>query len=144
MALPGQSGVDEFAAIYQSLTERPRGGVAKDLATPMWAIVSRPLLEMTEPHRPFPITVTALSPSDGTHKLALEEIGRLIPKPGEAQRRITNIAPNRTSVTLWIQAGSRRVLLGADLEHTGRAGEGWIGVLASHKDTERATSFKVA
>lgn len=144
MALQGQSGVDEFAAIYESLTERPRGGVPKELAAPMWAIENRVLLERSGSGRPFPVKITSLSPSDGTLKIALKRIGELIPKPGEPQLRITNLAPNLTSVALWIQAGPRRVLLGADLEHTGRAGEGWLAVLASHQDSEPSMIFKVA
>jgi beta-lactamase superfamily II metal-dependent hydrolase len=36
-----------------------------------------------------------------------------------------------------------RALLGADLEHTGRTGEGWTAVMDCHQDTTPAHIFKV-
>ena len=142
--IQGRSGVDEFASIFQLLVERAAGGKPKKLATPVFAIESRRLLlHLVEGSRAFPATVTALSPSDGTVKLAFTDIAQLLPKAGEAQRRIINRAPNHTSVALWIEVGTRRALLGADLEHTGHPGEGWMAVLASHRDPKAATLFKV-
>lgn len=140
--IQGRSGVDEFASIL-GLIEEASGAKAKRIATPKWAIENRKLRDFSEIGRPFRCSVTALSPSDGTMRLALQEIGQLLPKVGERQGRVASLSPNHTSVALWIQAGPVRALLGADLLHTGREGEGWMAVLASHQDAERAVLFKV-
>ncbi len=141
--IQGLSGVDEFASIFKTLLKRAPDEKARKLASPMWAIANRELLHLAGGTHSFPAAVKAVSPSDGTVKLALNDIAQLIPKAGDLQTRITNRAPNRTSVALWVEAGTRRVLLGADLEHTHHSGEGWMAVLACHSDPAAATVFKV-
>jgi hypothetical protein len=89
---------------------------------------------------PYDVTVTALSPSDGTITLAIQELAKLIPNAGEQQRRISNRSPNHNSIVLWIEAGPVTALLGADLENTGKAGDGWTAVLQCHKDGGKARS----
>jgi hypothetical protein len=142
-AIQGRSGVDEFASIFELLVEMAPEGKAKKLAAPVFAIENRKLLHLEGGGRSFPAAVTALSPSDGTVRLAFTDIAHWLPKAGDTQRRVTNRSPNLTSVVLWIEAGARRVLLGADLEHTGCPGEGWIAVLACHDGSGAATIFKV-
>lgn len=137
------SGVDEFAAIFDLILERKAKKQPTKLVAPLFAIENRTLLTLPNGARRFPARVIALSPSDGTVKIALEQISQLIPKSGGEQRRIQNRAPNKTSVVLWIEVGSRRALLGADLEETGYHGEGWSGVLSSFHPSERAAIFKV-
>lgn len=141
--IQGASGVDEFASIFRLLQQRAPVGTPKKLASPMWSVQGRRLLDLHGESRSFPASITALSPSDGTVKLAFADFAKLVPREGEPQRRITGQGANRTSVVLWVQAGDRRALLGADLEHTGQGGEGWIAVLDSHTDSEAATVFKV-
>lgn len=142
-AIQGESGVDEFASIYDSLVERAEAAKVKRVATPKWAIQDRKLLELPGLGRSFPVTITALSPSDGTVALALEGIAAQLPKVGDPQQRIPNVTPNQASVVLWIQAGPFRALLGADLEHSNNVDVGWRAILSSHQDTERAFVFKV-
>jgi hypothetical protein len=140
----GRSGVDELASILELLVTNRAPGKPKELVAPLFAIENRRLILLTPGKgRSFPASVTALSPSDGAVKLALAEIANLIPRPGETQRRIINRSPNHASVVLWIEAGERRALLGADLEQTNRAGEGWIAVLTCHQDSAPAAVFKV-
>jgi len=141
--IQGRSGVDEFAAIFRLLVENAPTEKSKRLAAPQFAIENRTLLSLPADGRPFSAAVKALSPSDGTVRLALTDIARWLPKAGEAQRRIINRSPNSTSVVLWVEVGTRRALLGADLEHTAQSGEGWIGVLTCHRSAELATVFKV-
>lgn len=141
--LQGSSGVDEFASIFQLLRERAPAQFPTRLVTPKFAIENRTLLSLSSRTRSFPASVRALSPSDGTVKLAFNDFARMIPRPGEAQRRLTNRAPNSTSVVLWVEVGPRRALLGADLEHTGRSGEGWMAVLGCHTNADLAAIFKV-
>jgi hypothetical protein len=144
-SIQGRSGVDEFATILEHLVERAnaRTGQNKELESPMWAVENRRLLHMTESARPFPVSIAALSPSDSTIMLSMREIATLIPQAGEAQRRIINRSPNHASVVLWVEAGSLRALLGADLEETGRAGEGWSAVVATQQEPSQAMVFKV-
>jgi hypothetical protein len=141
--IQGASGVDEFARIFRILIEREARTRERSLVAPTFAIENRPLLQLSSQKRSCPAVVRALSPSDGTVRLALGDIATLIPKAGEVQRRITNRAPNCTSVVVWVEMGARRALLGADLEHTGRSRDGWTAVLGSHNDPCRATVYKV-
>jgi Metallo-beta-lactamase superfamily len=143
-SVQSNSGVEEFKAILDLLVDRGKAaGTQKKLVAPQLAVQNRSLLHLPMLGRSFSATVTALSPSDGTVKKAFADIAAWLPKVGEAQRRIPNHAPNQTSVALWITAGSRRVLLGADLEHTNNQGEGWMAVLARHQDAKTAAVFKV-
>ena len=103
---------------------------------------NRRLLHM-DGARPFPASIISLSPSDGSVKRALNELVGLIPVTGQARRRIVDRSPNHASVVLWIEAGERRILLGADLEHSGVNAEGWLAVLANLQDKTRAGLFKV-
>jgi hypothetical protein len=139
--IQGRSGVDEFAAILGLIGDSAAEKTLR-LATPKWAIENRKLLDLIGVDRTFSATVTALSPSDGTLALAYTEIAQVLPKTGDIQRRITNLSPNHTSVVLWVEAGPMRALLGADLLHTGHAGEGWGAVLSCKRD-ETAAFFKV-
>jgi hypothetical protein len=141
--LQQNSGVDEFGSVLDLLLERRQQDLHQNLVSPQWAIENRSLLQLSTNPRLFPASITALSPSDGTLKLAFDKIGGLIPQPGEAQRRIPNETPNKTSVALWLEVGLRRVLLGADLEHSGRVGEGWMAVIDSFQGTQKADLFKV-
>jgi hypothetical protein len=66
-----------------------------------------------------------------------------MPNEGETQRRIPNISPNKSSVVLWVAAGAQSALLGADLEHSARAEEGWLAVLNAREMERKADIFKV-
>ena len=134
-SIQGSSGVEEFAAIY--------GLIEKMGEAPKWAVQDRELLGLPGAGRSFPVTIKALSPSDRTVALALASIAARMPKVGSPQRRIQNVTPNESSVVLWIQAGQKRVLLGADLEHTNESALGWLGILSSHTDADPAFAFKV-
>ncbi len=137
------SGVDEFVSILETMAEKTTTPQAKRRATPMWATEHRSLLQLNQRDGCFPATVTALSPSDSTIKLAFADLARLLPQTGDKQRRVTNRSPNHTSVVLWIEAGSMRALLGADLEHTSQSDEGWMAVVKCHHDPQSAALFKV-
>ena len=130
-SLQGDSGVDEFGKIVKILKERGRLNVNQKNASPVFAIQDRLLLQRNEIGRLFPATITALSPSDVAVTLALSKIACFIPKPNQLQRRITNRPPNEASVVLFVEVGCRTALFGADLEHSGRAEEGWLAILDS-------------
>ena len=54
--------------------------------------------------------------------------------------------PNHLSVVLEVTVGTRRVLLGGDLEHNaGRSTEGWQAIIDDpHRTTQRSAAYKVA
>jgi hypothetical protein len=134
--ITGRSGVDEFASILKELDARGQ-------RAPIFAVENKQLLSLSGTERPFPITLETLSPANPTIRLALSEIASLIPGEGEPQRRIVNRSPNHASVVLWVRAGPVRVLLGADLQQTGRKDEGWSAVVACHQDHVPGHLFKV-
>jgi beta-lactamase superfamily II metal-dependent hydrolase len=143
-SVQGNSGVEEFGRILGILRERAGNAQRPSLGSPLWAIENRRLLRLERQGvRDFEAQIIALSPSDGTVQQALHEIAGLIPKPGEQQRRIVNQSPNTTSVALWIEVGGRKILLGADLEHTTRPEQGWFAVLSSFQQNGRAQLIKV-
>ncbi len=134
--IPGQSGVEEFAAILSELEARGK-------RAPIFAVEKLPLLALPASGRSFPITLESLSPSNPTIRFALAQIRKFLPKIGEPQRRIVNLTPNHMSVVIWVKAGPIRALLGADLEHTSRNDQGWAAVLGCHGDPLPAHLFKV-
>jgi hypothetical protein len=142
-AMQSNSGVDEFAAIFDLLLKNG-GAIPANLIAPKFAVENRKLLHLSGPPRTYRATVTALSPSDGTVKKAFKDISKWLPKLGERQTRIVNQSPNHTSVVLLIEIGIRQVLLGADLENTNTAGEGRLAVLGAAPSSTAAGIFKVS
>jgi hypothetical protein len=137
------SVVRELAAILRHLAVRRANQQAANLVTPKYAVEHRELLALNDQARPFAVRLRALSPSDTTFGATLLEIASLIPRPGDVPLSVPAHSPNDTSVTLWLEAGNVRVLLGADLEHTNQNGRGWSAVLAAHNDPVAASVFKI-
>lgn len=146
VADPAGSGTKEFGTILQELEKQQNPNAQNRINPPKQAVENRRLLSLQGNGRSFPAAVTALSPSDATHALATLEFARLLPKPGQSQRRITGFEQNHTSVVLLVEAGPVTALLGADLLHTLAQNEGWNAVLAchaNHHNQKRASFFKV-
>ncbi len=141
LSIVDNSGTREFARILDVLKDRPG---ASEVSAPFFALQGRVLLRLSaSPARSTAAAVTALSPSDDSVVRAMNDLRKLMPTAGMPQGRLVSPTPNHNSVVLWVEAGARRVLLGADLEHTGRSGEGWLAVISGHIDTTRAEVFKV-
>jgi beta-lactamase superfamily II metal-dependent hydrolase len=137
------SGLEEFKNIYSTLVNRAKQKRNKILIAPRYAIANRLLLTLPRESDGEVISITALSPSDGTFQKSLEWIRDLMPQAGQIQQRIPNVSPNTTSIVLWIKAGRQNVLLGADLEHSTQSSEGWFAVLTAHNQIGHAGMFKV-
>jgi beta-lactamase superfamily II metal-dependent hydrolase len=129
--IQGQPGTEEFASIL-GLIDSISSRKSTPLASPIWAVENRQLLCMRGDSR-FPVRIIALSPSDVTKRLAMENFAQLLPKAGDSQTRLTVRNENHASVALWIEAGPLTALLGADLEHTENPRTGWKAVLACHE-----------
>lgn len=78
-----------------------------------------------------PCEVHSLSPSDTSVRLALEEIGRLLPSQKEPKRRLVNRRPNHNAVVLSVQVAEVVIILGSDLENTSKDGTGWSVIVDS-------------
>jgi len=135
------SGLSEFRKIYGLLLER-RKNVPADLVAPILANENKCVLYLDGEQRDCLAQVTALSPSDGKVKFAIEAFAKSLPTTGDDQKRIV-VNANDTSVALWVQIGEQHVLLGADLEHTDREGEGWMAVMSSFQGKNKAHIYKI-
>ncbi len=151
-SIDGIEGVAELTAILEQLSSRQADGQPPQLVTPQYAIENRELLNLNDPGRAFPLKIRALSPSDATVHLALQDIAALIPREGDPPNGIPSSASaNHSSVVLWVEAAQHRILLGADLEHVAdqvrvvrrdsgprRSGVGWSPEGPSHHGSEGA------
>jgi hypothetical protein len=137
-----ESGVDEFSEVFNTLMRR-KGSTHASLVSPQLAIQNRVLLKLDRSSASLSVAISSLSPSDGTTRKAITQFGSLIPREGAILGSIPDQPENHTSIALWLNLGTRRVLLGADLEHTGRDGEGWLAVLSSKQDAGKAGIYKV-
>jgi beta-lactamase superfamily II metal-dependent hydrolase len=135
------SGLLEFRKIYGLLLERNKTLTTK-FVSPILANENKRVLYLDGTHRDSVAQVTALSPSDGMVKVAIEAFAKSLPTSGEPQRRIS-VEQNDTSVALWVQVGDQHILLGADLEHSGQQGAGWMAVLASFQGKSKAQLYKI-
>ena len=85
--------------------------------------------------------VIALSPSDTARLRAQHIVAKGLAR---ADERMTLRAgdPNEAAIALWIEVGTTRVLLGADVT-IGPEGCGWKGILSYFQPSERASLFKI-
>ena len=86
-----------------------------------------PVLDMTLPSG-TPLRVEVLAPSHVTVSETARKLGEQI-ETWDTDRRIRWPVPNDQSVVLWIEIGDCRLLLGGDLQRSGRPGRGWTGVV---------------
>lgn len=127
----------EYSRVFQLI--RDRSSDAPDFRPLKWAIEQRTLItESGSTHA----RVTALSPSDEALTRSRIALKSAYPDPGSDIKAI-NIDPNELAIALWVDAGGKSILLGADLS-TGPEGCGWIAVLASFAPSTKASLYKVA
>jgi hypothetical protein len=135
-----ENGTSEFENILQLLAARSelRGRVI----SPGYAKSGTVLYRAGT--APADRVVEALSPSDATMTAAHLRIGALLPQPGGLRIAAPSLSANDLSLALWVRVGDARAVLGADLEETGNAGEGWQAVVASTvRPAGRASIFKI-
>lgn len=139
------TGLDEMAQIFGNLLRRAQRDQRRQSVGPMWAVEGRLLFhrDAGSSGRP-PVRVMALSPSDGTLTLAMHELRQFLPRPAGPERRAVRLTPNERSVVVFAQAGTRAILLGADLEETHNPATGWSAVVDSPvRPAARSEIFKV-
>lgn len=139
------TGLDEMAQILGTLLRRRLPNQRPESAGPMWAAEGRTLFQRgTVANGHQAVRLVALSPSDSTLTLAMHELRQFLPRPAGPERRVVRLTPNERSVVVFAEAGTRAILLGADLEETPNPATGWSAVVASPvRPAVRSEVFKV-
>ena len=91
---------------------------------------------------PLSSRVVALSPSSKAYKQAQRAIRKAYEECSTPPNFFNPVDPNQLALALWVEAGEKRLLLGADLLK-GPQGSGWDAVVASFRPDMRATLFKI-
>ncbi|MGJ0391621.1 MAG: hypothetical protein ACR650_02505 [Methylocystis sp.] len=91
--------------------------------------------------------ILSISPSDADILSFIERVASMMPEEKSTKRSISSVCPNEVSVATVIKIGEATILLGADLENSGKQNSGWEGVLNSHQVSPfapNASLFKIA
>ena len=138
------TGFDEMAAILELLLQRRLPNQRIESVGPIWAAEGKTLLKRDSEATQCPVEVVALSPSDATLTLAMHELRQFLPRAAGPERRAVRLTPNQRSVVVLVEAGTRSVLLGADLENTPNPATGWNAVVRSRlRPATRCEIYKV-
>jgi beta-lactamase superfamily II metal-dependent hydrolase len=125
----------EYGRIFDIVQQR---AVARGGMIPMkFAGQERVLLDDSNGTR-----VLALSPSDQAHARSLQALADAF-AAAQTSRKGGCIDPNELAIALWIEAGDKTILLGADLLK-GPAGCGWGAILDFFRPPAKASVYKVA
>ena len=90
-----------------------------------------------------PVSLEALSPADADVHAFIVQLTEEAERPSP-NRRIMPFSKNHVSVALWLSIGVHKVLLGADLENSSNAQQGWNAVMNSTaRNFGRAKVIKV-
>lgn len=138
------TGFDEMTRMLDVLWNRRLPHQRPESVGPVWAVEGRTLLQRDGANSRQLMRVAALSPSDGTLTLAMHELQQFLPRPAGPERRAVRLTPNQRSVVVFAEAGTRAILLGADLEETSDPATGWNAVIRSPvRPAARGEVFKV-
>jgi hypothetical protein len=85
--------------------------------------------------------VMSLSPSNRSFKRAMRHLRKAIPL-ADTPSTLAPVDANDFAVALWIEAGGKQILLGADLPK-GSVGFGWQAILAGPRPKNKASVYKV-
>jgi beta-lactamase superfamily II metal-dependent hydrolase len=136
-----QSAYSEYRKVFEIVRQRSKSGQVAVLR----AVESRKLLSIAPDADNPAASVVSLSPSDQAVTRSIDALARHVATQLGTRRRPSSFDPNEASVALWVEAGNKTILLGADMLN-GPAKCGWEGVLAAFKPAtdKRASLFKVA
>ena len=119
--------------------------VKKYLMIFMGAMIAGSILIDREENRAV-VRVESLSPSSADHQRMASVFAGKKAELLEADFRQTvpSLHPNLGSVVLRIEVGTRRILLGADMEHRKSEDSGWNAILESSNLRDEADYYKNA
>jgi Metallo-beta-lactamase superfamily len=126
----------EYSNVFRMLEERIVEGIE-----PVQYAQAQLSLYANTGHQ-IPCEVTALSPSSKAFKRAMRSLRKAVPLADVAST-IRLPDANDFAVAMWIEAGDKRLLLGADLPK-GPQGFGWHAVLAGPRPHGKASVYKVS
>jgi beta-lactamase superfamily II metal-dependent hydrolase len=141
-----ENGTTELGMILRYLSERAPSGARAQSVGPAWTQDNQ-LIWRRPPTPGDPgAEVFALAPSAASVTLALQQFGRLVPRPDNSPKKnVVRQEPNEASVVLWVRAGANSALLGADLETTPNPLTGWEAIVQSNRRPGGPSEFfKVA
>ncbi|MEZ5303439.1 MAG: hypothetical protein R3F11_22780 [Verrucomicrobiales bacterium] len=120
------SGLSEFARIFQQIKFRRE----RNEPAPLETCHAGSILIDREENRAV-VRVESLSPSSADHQRMASVFAGKKAELLEADFRQTvpSLHPNLGSVVLRIEVGTRRILLGADMEHRKSEDSGWNAIL---------------
>jgi hypothetical protein len=123
--------LNEFSAAIGEIRDRK----ARGLVNFNFAHVRTQLHEVpsTQSGHGLSCEVVALSPSNGDILDFLERISLTMPQKRTTKRAISSAEPNEVSVVTLIRIGDIEILLGADLENSGRPNSGLEAIISSHR-----------
>lgn len=128
------SGIREFSAVFKQISNR-RKGILR-------AIQDRVLLKKALPDGSS-LEVFSLSPSDKAIHNFENQLSALV-KETAANKVVSSISPNHSSVVTVVRIGNDCICLGGDLETTKDQNTGWSAVLDAQLLPQKAISvFKV-
>lgn len=128
------SGVDEFKKVIDYLRQR---GIK-----PKSACADRCIWKDVKSKKSCELY--ALSPSDASIYLSKLDIANLFPAEGDPKNRVMPLSTNHASVVLLFLLKDISILLGSDLEQTGKQDTGWTAILSSKiRPKRRSSVFKI-
>lgn len=134
--IDGSSGVKEMWKTWTHLKNSGRG--SPELALSNLRIYQRPV-------DLFPnCEIWALSPSSAAVAEAIVGFSTLIAETGQPKRAIPRPERNPSSVVMWVRVGDTIALLGADLERSSDASQGWQAIVnSSGRPADKAHVVKI-
>jgi hypothetical protein len=136
-------GVQEFYEVIRALDARSQ---PKAIHAPIFATAGQCLWQrdVSVAGARYAGTVHALSPSNVSILLAHQHIAGLLPQEKVTKLRVPALTPNHAAVVLWVNIGGAFILLGSDLDVTGRQDTGWSVILGSSTYPQgKASVFKI-
>lgn len=138
---PHGGGLNEFSRIFQQIKRRRERNDPAALET-----CHADSVLIDEGEADDRLRIESLSPSHSDHQ---RMAGTFVAKKDELlaaefRQTVPSLHPNLGSIVLRIQAGKRRILLGADMEHRKTADSGWNAILESSPPGNEADYYKIA
>ncbi len=115
-------GLGEIAKLIAISKQRNRSPIPASENKMLW-----------ERHAGIPAQIRSLSPSDPAVAACIARLSKM--DPGAFSRRLPMIEENHASVVLSVEVGSRRMLLGGDLECRSDRSFGWLAIVDTQKDS---------
>ena len=123
--------LDEYAAVMSEIKDRnTRGLLNFNFAHVRALLYALPGAQSGHGHA---CEVWALSPSNGDTLDFLERIASKMPQSRRTKRSISSTGPNEASVVTLIKIGETEILLGADLENSGKPTSGLEAIINNHR-----------